>query len=177
MLRLWEQILYPLGYSGLDINENAVEHYLNSQDLPCWKHNLICSGHGQSYYGKPSWEKRRVTCFCAGPGIQNIQGPLQNPGISYYVDSLSVGITHFPLTGLRSWRQLASENTNREKKKKKQNLKSYFLKAAEVDWFLIIPKPTEAIKLKENLPRFWSLPWYILFFFPNALVGRSRGLL
>ena len=118
--RLWEQILYPLGYYGLDINENTVEHYLNSQDLPCWKHNLICSGHGQSYYGKPTWEKRRVTCFCAGPGIQNIQGPLQNPGISYYVDSLSVGITHFPLTGLRSWRQLASENTNRKKKKKKK---------------------------------------------------------
>lgn len=111
---LWEKVLCPLCYSGLDINENRVEQHLNSQDLPCWKHNLICSGHGQSYYGKPTWEKRRVSCFCAGPGIRNIQGPLQNPGISYCVDSLSVGISHFPLTGLRSWRQLASEKTNRK---------------------------------------------------------------
>lgn len=77
--------------------------------LPCSQHNLICSDHGQSYYGKPTWERRRVTCLCAGPGIWNIQGPLQNPGISYSVDSLSVGITHFPLTGLWSWRHLASE--------------------------------------------------------------------
>lgn len=115
--RLWEQVLCPLCYSGLDINQNTVEHYLNSQDLPCWKHNLICSDHGQSYYGKPTWEKRRVTCFCAGPGIWNIQGPLQNPGISYCVDSLSVRITHFPLSGLRSWRQLASEKNGLGKTK------------------------------------------------------------
>lgn len=51
-----------------------------------------------------------------------------------------------------------------------------FFKAAEVSWFLFVPEPTGAIKFEEIFTKI-VIPALIITYFPDALVGRSGGLL
>lgn len=88
------------GYYRVVLNdtEKAITYHLTPLYVPSWKQSLISRVHQLSYYGKPTcFEGSVCYCFCAGPGMWNISGPRQNPGISYIVSSVDVGTMNFPL--------------------------------------------------------------------------------
>lgn len=91
----------------LNVIRKAAPHHLNPLYMPFWKQSLICRVHQLAYYGKPTcFEESVLYCFCAGPGIWNISGPPQNPGISYSVSLVEVRIMLFPGTESSSEKQL-----------------------------------------------------------------------